>query len=108
MRGTDFNEMYVARVAKSNKVLPAKGEEYSSNDDRLHNFKRVAEIARVSPARAAIVLMAKHIVSVIDKVEDGTEITQEWIDEKVGDWYNYIVLLEGLLVEEMERQKTCT
>lgn len=104
MKSNDFNDMYELRIDKSRKVLVVKGKEYSGKDDRLHNFKRVAEFARVTPEQACLVLMGKHLIGIVDAVVDEAEITQEWIDEKVGDSFNYHPLLEGLFTERMERQ----
>lgn len=102
------NERYLEIVARRDelkgKVSTAKGKEYSGPTDRLHNFKRIAEFARVSPEQACLVLMGKHVISIVDHVVYGLPITQEWIDEKVGDTGVYTNLLEALFVERMEEQ----
>ena len=102
------NERYLEIVTRRTKlkgeVSTAKGKEYSGPVDRLHNFKRIAEFARVSPEQACLVLMGKHVISIVDHIVYGLPITQAWIDEKVGDTGVYTDLLEALFVERMEQQ----
>ena len=80
-------------------VLGAKAGEYASDKDRLHNFKVTSGITRGTPAQALLGFQAKHLTAVIDKVLTGEPVTRAWIDEKIGDAMNYLVLLEALLIE---------
>ena len=102
------NERYIELVKRrdelKNKTSVAKGREYAGPDDRLHNFKRIAELARCSPEQVAIILMAKHLISIIDHIIYDLPITQAWIDEKIGDPAVYLNLLEALFTEKMEQQ----
>lgn len=97
-----FTEVAEARIAHCRKVLLSKGEEYSRDGDRLHNFKTAAAIDRETPEQALWGMAKKHIVSVRDMVADtgsGKAATRAQIDEKITDLINYALLLEGLLVE---------
>lgn len=105
-----FNELLERRLSLSREVLASKSAEYSTDDDKLHNFKRSAELAnesengRSTPADECCGFMRKHIVSVFGLVNDSSKggcNRRALIDEKIGDAINYLILLEALLVEEM-------
>ena len=105
MNATKFEQIAAHRIAHCRKVMSDKGEEYSRNFDRLHNFRTAASIDGETPERALWGMMKKHIVSVRDMVDDsryGIRPTQEQVDEKITDMINYSLLLEGLFVERME------
>ena len=55
-------------------------------------------------------MMLKHEVSVLDLVEwsesEPTRITEELIDEKIGDNINYLILLEGMLKHRIKKPQT--
>ncbi len=82
-------------------TLSSKGLEYG-REDRLHNFKRAAALAATSPIMAARGMLAKHIVSVWDMVDDaeaGNLAAESFIEEKIGDAINYLVLMRALFFE---------
>lgn len=104
MNNDDFNKLVEVRIAKTREVLFQKNKEYSSDTDRLHNFKVAARIGskEESPERALLGMWRKHLVSVFDLIDaaDRGEITYEGVrDEKIGDAINYLILLEALLYE---------
>lgn len=49
-------------------------------------------------------IMAKHLVSVIDLIEGTIEPTEYFINEKLGDLINYLVLLEAVFKEELSQK----
>ena len=105
MNATKFEQIAAHRIAHCRKVMSDKGEEYSRNFDRLHNFRTAASIDGETPERALWGMMKKHIVSVRDMVDDtkhGIIPTRKQVDEKITDMINYSLLLEGLFVERME------
>ena len=102
MNDKDFDVLVKRRIALIQKTLIRKGKEYASADDRLYNFKRSAEIGRDTPKKAWFGKFRKHLVSVIDLIEDRLNPTKELIDEKIGDSVNYLILLEAILIEELE------
>jgi hypothetical protein len=100
------NEAFVAllesRIDAMRATLSKKASEYASNADRLHNFKRGAEMLRTSSIKTCASFMTKHLVSIFDLVEmrdNGVPVKNDVIDEKIGDAINYLVLLEALLKE---------
>ena len=102
MNAKRFNEVLDARLAKTKMVLFKKAQEYQSDDDRLHNFKRAAEINQESSAEALWGMASKHLVSVLDMIDGAQEPTAFMIDEKIGDMINYLILLEAVLLEGID------
>lgn len=79
------------------KTLVHKAQEYSTDEDRLIAFKEIAILEDVSITKAIEVLRAKHLVSIkgiLDGLELGNAYSNEYIDEKFGDFLNYTLLLE--------------
>lgn len=101
MTDAEFNKIVEARIEKIRKVLGKKAKEYARGD-RLHNFKRTAAMLQCTPERALIGFLAKHIVSILDLVDDieqGKPVDLAAWDEKLGDSVNYHVLLDALIIE---------
>ena len=104
-----FNEIIEARIAETKKLLIEKAKEYASDGDRLHNFKRGAEISGLHPLLCWLGYTTKHLTSVIDLIHDVAEgkdskKVEVW-REKVGDCIVYFHLLEALLVEHATDKK---
>jgi hypothetical protein len=110
MNSKAFNELLERRITLTREVLSAKGIEYSTAADKLHNFKRAAALDGETPEQALWGFLKKHLVSVmdmIDRTSRGLPPSQEWIDEKIGDCINYFILLEGLMTERLQaKQRT--
>lgn len=104
MKISDFNEIINRRLGIVPKTLVSKGEEYSGKDDRLYDFKKIAQLADVSVDIAWRVLHAKHLVSVYKLMAGELAATDEMIDEKVGDKIVYSFLAEAI-IREMENEE---
>jgi len=107
MEAKQFNEIAEARIAHCRSTLIAKGEEYSRDGDRLHNFKTAAAIDNETPEQALWGMCKKHVVSVRDMIKDverGIVPSQKMLNEKITDWINYGLLLEGLFGERQAGQ----
>lgn len=106
MDSLKFNEVIENRILKIREVLTSKGKEYASNVDRLHNFKMASKITRTNDAQALLGMMVKHLVSIIDMVEefDDKIFKKKYIDEKMGDAINYLILLEALFIEKLPKR----
>lgn len=108
MNSKDFDKIVFDRVLAIENTLAAKGKEYASNTDRLHNFKEAARLEEVHPITALRGMMLKHIVSVndmCDKYRAGGTESEAMINEKFGDYINYLILLEAMLKER--NQEMC-
>jgi len=99
MNNSQFNRIVENRIKKIKDVLANKAKEYAKGD-RLYNFKRAAEIFHTTPQKALAGMFAKHLVSVIDIIENDKSVSVELLNEKIGDSINYLILLEALLIEQ--------
>jgi hypothetical protein len=97
------------RIHNIREVLLAKAKEYATENNRFHNFDAAARILNKTPEQALQGMMVKHIVSVFDLIESGetntNTLTEQKIDEKIGDTINYLILLEGLLLRRIETKR---
>lgn len=100
MNNSKFNSLLERRLRKIKEVLSTKAKEYAIGD-RLHNFKRAAEVLCVSPQQALMGMQVKHFVSILDIVNGSIPASEEMIDEKIGDAINYLILLEAVLKEQL-------
>ena len=98
-----FNTVCNRRLSKIKSVLLAKGKEYAKEGDRYHNFNVAARVLGSSREKALLGMMMKHYVSILDIIEKPCSFSDEMIDEKIGDMINYLILLEGMLLEQKER-----
>lgn len=105
MKPEHFTEIVNNRLDQVRITEQVKGAEYSRGDDRFHNFKRAAAMDGTTPVRSMWGMWKKHLVSIIDMVDDidqGMIPTPAMIKEKCGDNIVYSLLFEGL-VEEMRQ-----
>lgn len=97
-----FDAMLKGAIEHIKRTLILKGDEYSTQSDRLHNFtraamKRAASDGKLYSREESIVWMSlKHEVSIediIQKVKNGELVSNQMIEEKLGDKINYDILL---------------
>ena len=100
MTSKRFDEVVAELQQWQNSTLPSKGGEYAT-EDRLHNFKQIANITGQTPMQVCYTLMMKHIVALGDKIFNREPMSQEFLNEKTGDPVNYLALLRGLYEDEM-------
>jgi|SRR5665213_750950 len=104
MTDSEFSTLLDLRTWKMKEILGSKAKEYARGD-RLHNFKRAAHALRCTPERACVSFWIKHVVSILDMVDDldsGNINTVALWNEKLSDGINYLVLLEGLIMERLQ------
>jgi len=109
MEYEEFNKIVENRLNHCKQLLIPKGKEYSRNGDRLHNFKRAAKIIHASKFDALLGMWNKHLVSILDMVDDarlGILPTPKALDEKMSDNINYTLLLEALFREDIAPSDT--
>ena len=103
MNQEDFNKLLEERIERTRLTLNAKAVEYASGYDRLYNFKEAGRKLNVTPEKALQGMKIKHDVSVDDLIRLAggcpDKLTEEIINEKIGDSINYLILLEALLKE---------
>lgn len=91
-------------------VLTRKSGEYSSSEDKLHNFDKAKDLMRCKTKEFALLgMLNKHLVSVIDIIERFEKIgelpTSNMIDEKIGDSINYFILLKACFYDDMIKEE---
>jgi len=102
MTDETFDWVIENRIEQIKAVLASKGAEYG-RADRLHQFKVAAVDLECSPERALQGMAIKHDISIRCLIKDieklGNEFSEEYINEKIGDAINYLILLEALIRE---------
>ncbi len=99
----EFDLVVSSRIKRIQQVLNKKAAEYSKPHDRMHNFNWAAQLDEGQTTEEALWgMMKKHLASVHDLVHAShyapASITEELIDEKIGDSINYLILLEASLL----------
>lgn len=102
MTKQDFDKIVDQRLALIKTSLETKGKEYATDTDKLHNFRKAAEINDTSMERSLWGMVTKHLVSVMDMVFSDKIYSFKYINDKIGDMINYLILLEAVLKEERE------
>lgn len=101
-----FEKLLNRRLLLIRDTLHSKGDEYSTEEDRLHNFKEAAALTGEWSSKVLLGMLVKHWVSIQDLVSRdgmlllGGNLPPALIDEKIGDAINYLILLEAVLKEE--------
>lgn len=101
MNSKEFDRLLNKRLELIKNTLLCKGREYSNSKDRFHNFGVAARIANESQEKALFGMALKHLVSIIDIIEN-IEIKRQYpsddlLKEKCGDLINYIIMLEIMI-----------
>lgn len=102
----NFDEFVSQQCEKIIQILSVKGKEYRRNNNAFHNFERAAAMQNITREKAAYNFMAKHIVSLMDIMDDldkGVIPSQEVIDEKMGDIEVYSILIHAMLRERVKQ-----
>ena len=101
------DQIIADRIERTKHLLLIKGKEYVRNNDRLHNFRRAAEMSRSNMPRELHGMLQKHIVSyydMLDDIDQGKVIKPEVVEEKLGDIIVYFHLQEVAIKAEMEEK----
>jgi hypothetical protein len=99
-----FEQELIAEVVKMNDT---KGREYARGEDRFGNFNRGAEKNAVSRLVVANIYLSKHLDAIDNYIRTGGRtFSTEGIRGRVVDAIKYLVLIEGMIEEDIERQGT--
>lgn len=104
MKENDFFKFVDWRVKQIVSTLTTKGKEYSTEDNKLHNFDKGAQKSGKIREEVLKGFMLKHEISVDDIIEDikiGKLPTKELVREKVGDIIAYYILLEASIIDRL-------
>ena len=106
MNNEDFKVVVDGCIENIKQVLESKSQEYSSKEDKLHNFVAAAKLMRCKTKEYALLgMLNKHLVSVIDMIvkyeQEGIWPSAKLVNEKIGDSINYFVLLKACFMEDI-------
>lgn len=85
-------------------ILTIKALEYVRNEDRLHNFNVGAELENKTREDVLHSFFLKHYISYLDMLTDireGKLPTTDYVDEKIGDMINYLILQEASIKQKI-------
>lgn len=109
MNREEFNK-HVERVFdRTSKVLLKKGDEYANEDNAFHVFDNAVNLSLHNVNTSVAWEMAvKHLQSIKDilrevEYNNFEKITEALVDEKIGDFINYLILIEGMLKEKIQK-----
>ena len=92
-------------------IMSHKGDEYAANEDRLQNFREVAQLIGQKPSVVALAYLLKHIQSISHAVRTEynwcwqTEQGHEGLKQRIADARNYLLLLAACLEEEHQAKE---
>lgn len=103
MNSETFERVVDEQIQECRDILVEKAKEYATGD-RLHNFKRAAELQGTSPEEALAGMMAKHTISIYDLCTGATSKDDDEVwNEKITDSINYLLLLKALRAESSKK-----
>lgn len=79
-------------------ISSRKGIEYANSEDRLANFKRLADRLGSTPEKVLMVYFTKHLDSIEFYAKTG-KVMSEPVEGRINDAILYLCLLRGLIME---------
>lgn len=76
-----------------------KGKEYARSKDRFDNFNRLARDLKVSREQILWVYTSKHLDGIVSYINNGCTFSGEHIHGRIKDVITYLLLLDGMIVE---------
>lgn len=110
MKNENFVKLMLRRIEDYKAISIPKGEEYSRNGNRAHNFYVQARLGLKdgeTPESALWGDLRKHLASIIDIINDldeGKLPDPKMLSEKFNDYHVYGHLLEGMLLNRLGNQ----
>lgn len=99
MQNDQFNDVIETTLDQAKRMLTRKSEGYSTEEDRLHNFRTGAALNGITMEQVCWGMATKHIISIRDMVMSGETYRADIWDEKLGDAINYLAILKAITVE---------
>ena len=99
MQNDQFNDLIETTLDNAKRTLTRKSEGYSTEEDRLHNFRTGAALNGITMEQVCWGMATKHIISIRDMVMSGETYDADIWDEKLGDAINYLALLKAITAE---------
>lgn len=107
MTEQEFAEFYTSFETEMLDTLSAKGNDYTrgaevEGEDRLANFKTVANMLGLNPLQVWAVYYMKHVLAILTYIKTG-EIQSEPMRGRFLDAANYAVLGAALHKEKVDQ-----
>lgn len=99
MQNDRFNDLIETTLDSAKRTLTRKSEGYSTEEDRLHNFRTGAALNGTTMEQVCWGMATKHIISIRDMVMSGETYDADIWDEKLGDAINYLAILKAITAE---------
>lgn len=96
MKQKDFESLVNHRLEKCKEILGIKGVVYASKSNRLKNFYDGASFNECTPKQYAQMLVTKHLVAIKDHIVNNQSMSEDFIEEKITDVINYMLLIEAI------------
>lgn len=104
MNLNQFESIQEAIILRIKNMIEKKRNEYANLNDVLINFKRAASFLEQTPLQALFGMLTKHLISLRDIVIEQKTVPLELFQEKITDTINYLILLEGLFIENLNNK----
>lgn len=104
MTEQEFDALVEKRLDLTREVLITKGKEYRRNSDPLHNFNVASKLNNTTREKALWGFATKHLVSFLDMLDDIEKNKlpkEEYVEEKIGDLINYLILCEASIKDKL-------
>lgn len=98
MNLTQFNSETQKLLSDCMELLNKKGSDYSSETDRLSNFKQISDKVKIDPMKVWAIYFTKHLDAIYKFVSTG-RLESEPIEERFKDAINYLILGYMLIKE---------
>ena len=100
MNGREFNQLRKEIFERAMSLSDAKSVEYTiSNEDRLFNFKLVAQRLGIKAMQALLVYVLKHMDALCNDAKTGKQFSDETFIERCIDIICYMVLAIALYTD---------
>ena len=104
-----FDYVINKQLENCKNTLVIKGVEYRRNNNPLHNFDIGEQQSTTGESREDIIwgMARKHWISIQDirqDVKNGKLPTNAQLDEKYGDFINYLLLEKASIVDKIDQK----
>jgi hypothetical protein len=104
MNRTDFTALLDRTFEAVRTINGSKGMEYADSEEALANFYRRAEEFDLDPKTVAGIFLGKHLDAIKAFIKTGS-VRSEPIEGRVHDAILYLVLLLGLVEDELSNEQ---
>ena len=99
MRLGDMEELFNEQVDKEWDILIQRGNAYADEDDRLSNFKKVAEVWGMTPLEYTMIHIVDKLMRLQRAIKGVEKVAPESVEDYIIDARNYLFLLWCLVTE---------